>query len=85
VISYDWKIKEFPQNHFSSGRQIGIIAQELEQEFPELVNTDKDGYKAIAYDKLTAVLLEAIKSQQKEIEGLKKELVEIKKLSIRNT
>ena len=79
MVSYNWKIKEFPQNHFSSGRQIGIIAQELEQEFPELVNTDKDGYKAIAYDKLTAVLLEAIKSQQREIEGLKQTIAEIKK------
>jgi len=85
AVEYDWKVKEFPQNHFSKARQIGIIAQEMEQEFPELVNTDKEGYKAIAYDKLAAVLLEAIKSQQREIEELRREVVEIKKLGIRNT
>ena len=36
---------------------------------PELVNTDTDGYKAIAYDRFTAVLLEAIKAQQDEIQA----------------
>ena len=40
---------------------------------PELVNTDNDGYKAVAYDKLTAVLIEAVKEQQKQIELLKNE------------
>jgi hypothetical protein len=63
-IEFDWKRKEFATNHFPEGRQIGIIAQEMEKEFPELVTTDKDGYKAIAYDRFTAVLLEAIKALQ---------------------
>jgi hypothetical protein len=55
-------------------RHIGIIAQEIEKEFPELVSEwEQDGikYKAVDYSRLTAVLLEAIKEQQKEIEELK--------------
>jgi len=77
-VKFDWKRKEFKDRNFPEGKQIGIIAQELEKEFPELVMTDSEGYKSIAYDKLTAVLLEAVKAQQKEIEGLKKELASIK-------
>lgn len=77
-ISFDWKREEFEGSNFPEGRQIGIIAQELEKEFPELVTTDGDGYKAIAYDRLTAVLLEAIKAQQEEIKGLKQEISKIK-------
>ena len=57
-IKYDWKRSEFKDYSFPEGRQIGIIAQEMEQEFPELVTTDGQGYKAIAYDRFTAVLLE---------------------------
>lgn len=55
------------------------IEQEREKEFPELVTTDASGYKAIAYDRFTAVLLEAIKTQQEEIKGLKKELASLKR------
>ena len=69
AVKYDWKNKEFPGKNFPEGRQIGIIAQELEKEFPELVITDKESYKAIAYDKLTAVLLEGMKAQQTQMQA----------------
>ncbi len=51
--------------------EIGLIAQELEKEYPELVETNKDGVKSVAYTRMVAVLLEAVKSQQKEIDELK--------------
>jgi len=50
--------------------QIGFIAQELEQQFPELVETDEDGMKSVAYSNMVPVLLEAIKEQQKQIDEL---------------
>jgi len=55
-------------DEFDNGIQLGLIAQEVEKIFPELVKTDNNGYKAIAYDKLTAVLVEGMKEQQKQIE-----------------
>lgn len=78
AVKYDLRVSEFPDKHFQSGRQIGLIAQNVEKEFPELVNKDKDGYESLAYDKFTAVLLEAIKEQQKQIEGLKAEVAKLK-------
>ena len=41
-----------------------MLAQELEQVLPELVNTGTDGFKAVNYAQLTPVLIEAIKEQQ---------------------
>ncbi|MFN8208185.1 MAG: tail fiber domain-containing protein [Bacteroidales bacterium] len=60
------------------GKYIGFIAQELEGEFPEFVVTDENGYKAVAYDKMTAVLVEAVKEQEQEITQLRKENTEMK-------
>jgi len=51
---------------FADKKDIGLIAQEVEQIFPELVAENEQGYKGIAYSKLTAVLIEAIKEQQQQ-------------------
>ena len=48
-----------------------MLAQEVEKIYPELVSTDKDGYKAVNYAQLTPVLIKAIKEQQVQIEALK--------------
>ncbi len=44
-----------------AGEQVGVLAQEVEKIYPELVSTGADGYKAVNYAQLTPVLLEAIK------------------------
>jgi hypothetical protein len=49
---------------------IGFIAQELEVAFPELVITNPDGTKAVKYQNTVAVLFEAIKEQQKQINSI---------------
>ena len=65
-------------------RQIGFIAQEVEKVLPEVVTTDGKGYKSLAYDRMTSVLVEAIKelkardeSQRTEIADLKSQLREL--------
>ncbi|MDD5476744.1 MAG: tail fiber domain-containing protein [Candidatus Omnitrophica bacterium] len=77
-VKFQWRREDFKDKSFRKGKQIGIIAQEIEKQFPELISTDADGYKSFAYDKFTVVLLEAIKAQQEEIKGLKEELAGIK-------
>jgi len=54
--------------NFSPGEHYGLIAQELEKEFPELVRLDSITMtRAINYDGMIPILLEAIKMQQKQI------------------
>jgi hypothetical protein len=77
-VTYYWKVDEYPDMHFSEGEQIGFIAQEVEKIYPQVVLTDKDGYKSIDYSKLTPILVEAIKDQQKIIEKLQAENTQIK-------
>ena len=67
-VSYSWKTEKYKGKGFQEGRQIGLIAQDVEKVVPELVYTDSKGYKAVAYDKLVPVLVEAMKEQQKMIE-----------------
>ena len=50
---------------------LGIIAQEVEKVFPELVVDSSNGYKTMNYVSLTAVLLQALKEQQNQIDELK--------------
>jgi hypothetical protein len=58
----------------------GFIAQEVEEVFPELVNTDQQtGLKSIQYSTLTAPIVEAIKEQQAQIEKQQQMIEELKK------
>ncbi|MBO7433952.1 MAG: tail fiber domain-containing protein, partial [Salinivirgaceae bacterium] len=87
-VSFYWKNKEEMAaakgkdvNNFSYGfdseKQIGVIAQEIEKVVPELVVTDNDGFKAVKYENLTPLLIEAIKEQNKKIEELESKLKEM--------
>jgi hypothetical protein len=78
TITYDLRCDEFPNMGFEPGRQVGLIAQDVEKVFPHLVKTDNKGFKAVAYDKLSAVLVEAIKEQQEQIESTKLENQQLK-------
>ncbi len=79
-VSYELRAEEFPDMGFVPGEQIGLIAQDLEKVFPQLVNTDNNGYKAIAYDKLSSLLVEAIKEQQEQIESQSEKITRLEKL-----
>lgn len=58
--------------------QIGTIAQDLENNFAEVVNTDSDGMKSVDYCMLGVVAIEGIKLLKQEIEDLKKQVEELK-------
>ena len=53
------------------GRQAGVIAQEVEAVLPEVVMTDEDGIKSVAYGNLVGLLIEAVKELKAEVETLK--------------
>lgn len=58
--------------------QIGTIAQDLENNFVEVVNTDSDGMKSVDYCMLGVVAIEGIKLLKQEVEDLKKQIEELK-------
>lgn len=60
-VSFDWKDTKTPS--------MGVIAQEIEEIFPELVNTAD--YKSVNYNGLIGVLIEAVKDLKEEVDELK--------------
>jgi hypothetical protein len=70
-VSYEWNALGVQHGGTAGAPQVGLIAQELEKVYPELVSTDAQGYKAVNYAQLTPVLIEALKEQQAQIEVLK--------------
>jgi hypothetical protein len=79
-VNYYWKTNEFPEMNFNDKLQSGFIAQDLEKIFPEMVFTDEKGYKSIDYSRLTPVLVETIKEQQKEINAINKRLEALERI-----
>lgn len=73
-VKFKWKINEFEDKNFNTETQLGVIAQDIEPYLPELVITNKEGFKSVDYPKLTAVLIEAIKQQQNQYTALEKRL-----------
>lgn len=56
---------------YDDKRHGGVIAQEMEKVFPEIVNTGNDGLMGVEYGNISALLIEAIKEQKKEIDELR--------------
>lgn len=74
------QICEIPTVEFNmhDKHQIGTIAQDLENNFAEIVNTDSDGMKSVDYCMLGVVAIEGIKLLKQEVEDLKKQIQELK-------
>ena len=67
--TFDWIPKEGIHSH--EGRDVGVIAQEIEEVLPEVTTTRDNGYKAVRYEKIVPLLIECIKAQQTQIDELK--------------
>ena len=69
--SFDWNVEK---QHIYKGKDYGVIAQEIEEILPELVDTRENGYKAVKYDKLVSLLIEGIKELSQEVKELKEKI-----------
>jgi hypothetical protein len=85
-VIYQMDLENFPDNQFNKGMEYGLIAQNLEEYFPLLVKTNREGYKSVDYVKLSVLLLKGIQEQEKqislqdiEIQVLKEQMEEMKK------
>ena len=80
-VEFNFKDDVVGINAFLKNKQIGFIAQELEKILPEVVMTDSNGKKSVAYQNMVALIIEAIKEQQLLIEKQQKEIENLKKTS----
>jgi len=64
--SFDWNDKQ----EVYEGHDVGVIAQEVQAVLPELVETRDSGFLAVKYEKLTAVLIEAVKELSAKVKEL---------------
>ena len=77
-VLFNWKdswIKKQggEDGYFVRKKDVGVIAQEVEKVLPEAVAQRKDGIKAVKYDRLTCLLIEAVKVLSNKVEKLTKE------------
>jgi hypothetical protein len=67
--TYDWK-EGYDEIHSHKGNDIGVIAQEIESILPQIVTNRDNGYKAVQYEKIVPLLIEAIKELSAKIKRL---------------
>jgi hypothetical protein len=78
-VEYYWRqlVDGKPTEEITSIQDIGVIAQEIKEYFPELVGgTEETGY-TVYYTQIIPIIVEAIQTQTKTLEGYEKELEEL--------
>jgi len=74
-VSFEWT-QDYLETHggmdgyFNRKHDIGVIAQEVQQVFPEVVGTRVDGFLAVKYDRLVSVLIECIREMDDRLKVL---------------
>ena len=79
-VSFDWNPEVVPSLAEEQDRQIGLIAQEVEEVVPEVVSVEKvegQELKSVRYENIVALLIEGMKEQQQQIEDLKQRVSEL--------
>jgi hypothetical protein len=69
--TYDWK-EGYDEIHSHKGNDVGVIAQEIESILPQIVTNRDSGYKAVQYEKIIPLLIEAIKELSAKVNSLEK-------------
>jgi DNA-binding beta-propeller fold protein YncE len=70
-VSFAWNTQT------DNKKRYGLISQEVEQYFPEFVNTDENGMKSVSYGSFTTTLIAGIQEQQLQIAGLNSNLTNL--------
>ncbi len=76
-VRYDWRQAYIDQQggedgYFVRREDVGVIAQEVDAVLPEIVGENAQAHKAVRYERLTALLIEAVKELKSEIDELKR-------------
>jgi hypothetical protein len=76
-VLFDWKKSYIDERggedgYFVRKKDVGVIAQEVEKVLPEAVAKRSNGIKAVKYDRLTCLLIEAVKKLSEQVDSLTK-------------
>jgi hypothetical protein len=77
-VSFTWKQEGNEHRGFPGGKHNGVVAQDVEKVFPEMVQDGPEGEKAVAYSELIPILIEGMKEQQNLIETQQKDIQALK-------
>jgi hypothetical protein len=80
-VHFYWRAAEFPDRHFGDTQAYGLIAQDVEQVLPELVVTDKDGFKQVDYAKLPLLTIQAVKELKERVAELERLIHEMRMMT----
>ena len=74
-VTFDWRKSYIDERggedgYFVRKKDVGVIAQEVEKVLPEAVAQRANGIKAVKYDRLTCLLIEAVKELQEKVDSL---------------
>jgi len=76
-VSFNWRYQEYPELNLGQETQYGLIAQEVEELFPELVKEGEDGFKKVEFNYLPIYSIQAIREQQEQIAALTNKISEL--------
>ena len=63
------------------GKDVGVVAQEIQSVLPEIVATRANGYLGVKYEKIVPLLIESIKEQTKQIKELQEKVKKIEEIN----
>lgn len=73
-VAFDWHDQDLKTHQ---PQHLGVIAQEVESVFPQVVTTNKDGFKSVDYSKLVAPLIEAVKELSERLEEQERQIEDL--------
>jgi len=75
-VHFEWNPEANSPYHFGAGRNAGLLAQDVEKVFPEMVSVDAHGFKTVNYSELPYLTLVAIRELKSENDSLRAQLAE---------
>jgi hypothetical protein len=79
-VSYNSSAEESPRRHLKAERTSGLIAQDVEKVFPEMISVNKNGFKQVNYGQLPYLMLQAIRELKAENDSLREQVSELAQL-----
>ena len=82
AYAFSYKRDEFPARNFPARRDVGFVAQRVEEAFPSLVYDDADGFKHVAYGRAAPVLAAALAALAAKHDGLERRVARLEALLV---